>query len=571
MESAKLHLRPYLCNPLDFPEDCPDLVRTLYARRLQQPTEWDKSLKHLLPAELKDIDKAVARLIKALKEREPILVYGDYDVDGACATALMVRVLKRLGMQVSWFIPDRLRHGYGLSVAGVAAARVYHPQIRLWLTVDNGMNSHAMAEALANQGIELIITDHHLPLEHEESALPTAIAVVNPNRLDCGFASKALCGTGVAFYVLMALQQALKHDVEGKALWSLDLKLTEYLDLVALATIADVMTLDYNNRILVEHGLRLLRRGQGNMGLKSLLAQANVDYRFVSAQDLAFMVAPRLNAAGRIAHMKEGLQLLLSDERVGAQDLAYRLDEYNRERKALENDLWLQVKAQANPQSALSYAYLNGGHEGLLGILAGKLKALWGKPSLVLCASQEEDWVKGSLRSCYGVALDKVLAEASLALKPEDLRFGGHAMAAGLSVHQSALPRLLSEMETILSRDFPDHYPEEPEWSDGYLSPEYFTVAWANYLELLEPWGSGLPAPVFYQVFEVLDERVLGQHSRLLLRHPENGEKFQAMWFFANQRLMVGNFVGVHYRLSVNRFHGDERLVLHIQSVQSAL
>lgn len=547
----------------------PPLVREIYARRLSAPQECDKSLSQLLPADLADLDRAVERLAKALWAREPLLIYGDYDVDGVCATALMVRVLKRLGADVRWFIPDRVRHGYGLTVAGIAAARTYHPDARLWVTVDNGMKSHVFAKALCEQGLELIITDHHLPDASQPNALPQAVAVVNPNRVDCNFASKALCGAGVAFYVLLGLQHYLKQQSGDKALWSADLKLSAYLDLVALATIADVVPLDYNNRILVEYGLRWLRAGQGNLGIRALLAQANVVREFVSAQDLGFMVAPRLNAAGRMAHMKEGVQLLLCDEWIGAQDMARKLDDYNRQRKALENDALSQVKPQLNPQQSLAFFYWHDGHEGLLGLLAGRLKALYAQPSLVACPAFETGWVKASMRSCYGVALDVLLAEAAENIDEHLWQFGGHAQAAGLTIHQSALPVLVQALERMLRRDFPTGYPPEPRDDDGTLSPDYLTVAWARYFELLEPWGSAFPAPVFRNVFEVVDERVLGQHARLMLRNPDDGQLHQAMWFFAEKRLLVGQFVCLRYGLTVNRFHGDERLVLQIQSIEN--
>lgn len=550
-------------------EGLPPLVQQIYARRLNGVHERDKHLNQLLPPDLLDLNQAVERIAKALWAREPLLIYGDYDVDGVCATALMVRVLKRLGADVRWFIPDRVRHGYGLTVAGIAAARTYHPEVRLWITVDNGMKSHSLAKALAEQGIELLITDHHLPDANQPNVLPQAVAVVNPNRVDCSFASKALCGAGVAFYVLLGLQQYLKQQSGDKALWSADLKLSAYLDLVALATIADVVPLDYNNRILVEHGLKLLRAGLGNLGIRALLAQANITPVFVSAQDLGFMVAPRLNAAGRMAHMKEGVQLLLCDEWMGAQDMARQLDDYNRQRKALENDALSQAKQAMNPQQSLAFFYWQDGHEGLLGLLAGRLKALCAQPSLVACPAFETGWVKASMRSCYGVALDALLAEASEIIDEDLWQFGGHAQAAGLTIHQSALPVLVQALERMLRRDFPTGYPPEPRDDDGTLSPDYLTVAWARYFEWLEPWGTAFPAPVFRNVFEVVDERILGQHARLVLRNPEDGQLHQAMWFFAEKRFAVGQFVCLRYGLTVNRFHGDERLVLQIHSVEN--
>ena len=320
--------RPLRIDTAALPADWHPLVKNIYAGRLSHHDEIEKRLQHLLPPDnLTGLNAALDRLDRAIRHREPILVYGDYDVDGATATALTVRVLRQLGADVTWFIPNRSVHGYGFSLAGLADLP---GAPRLILTVDNGIQSHDAIAAARVRGIDVVVTDHHLPGE----TLPPANAIVNPNRRDCPFAGKHLAGVGVAFYLLLALRSRLLAENR----WPDTLRLSDYLDLVALGTVADLVPLDYNNRILVNHGLARIRSGHANTGINALMAVANLDPARLTAQDIAFSLAPRLNALGRLGDMADGVALLLAEDRQTALDYAQQCDDLNRDRKALENE-----------------------------------------------------------------------------------------------------------------------------------------------------------------------------------------------------------------------------------------
>ena len=548
--------RPARISAETLPEDWHPLVKNIYASRLASHDEIEKRLQHLLPPDnLPDIAPALARLDHALATGEPVLVYGDYDVDGATATALTVRVLRQLGANVDWFIPNRSAHGYGFSLAGLAAL----PRTPgLILTVDNGTSSHEAVAAARARGIDTLITDHHLPGD----TLPDAIAVVNPNRHDSTFPGKNLAGVGVAFYLLLALRQHLR--AQGR--WPEHLRLTDHLDLVALGTIADLVPLDYNNRILVNHGLARIRSGQGNTGIRALLAVANQNPAHLGAQDIAYTVAPRLNALGRLGDMSDGVALLLAEDWQTAQDYAQESDEKNRDRKALENEAVQEAAQQISPVLPLAAAYNPGWHEGIIGI---RLKSRFARPALVATDSGENGWIKASLRSVSAVPLHELLHTAARHLPTDTLRYGGHAAAAGLSVKREHYPALID----AINRAFLDTYgatiPPEPVYIDGELPAALLNLDWARYLEQLEPWGAALPVPVFANPFEVLDCRLLGSaHTRLVLREMHSGNTYSASWFFHTADYRPGTRLRIAYELQVNRFYGDERLSLLVQHAQ---
>ncbi|MBV7434325.1 single-stranded-DNA-specific exonuclease RecJ [Cardiobacteriaceae bacterium TAE3-ERU3] len=552
--------RPAQFDPARLPADWHPLVKRIYAARLASPDEYDKRLASLAaPHDMADLDQAVARIRQALDNQQRILIFGDYDVDGACSTALMVRVLRRLGGRVDWFIPDRKAHGYGLSVAGLNAL----PSLPdLLITVDNGIQSFEAAEWLAAHEVDLIITDHHLPGE----AFPVACAVVNPQREDCGFGERSLCGAGVALYVLFALRRSLVNDGQ----WPDGLNLTDYFDLVALATIADLVPLSRNNRILVHYGLQRLRSRQGNPGLLALAAVANVQAAHLTAQDIAFAIAPRLNAAGRLGDMRDGVALLLSDDWQTAHDFAADFDALNRARKTLENDILHDALSMVDTTRAIASAYRPDWHEGVIGIVAGRLKAQLNRPALIATLSEDGAWIKASMRSVAGINVKALLDEAATILPAGTLKHGGHAMAAGFSVQPDAYPALLLALEKAYSNQV-TAIPQQFHYIDGELAPDLLNVQWANYLEHLEPWGQQLPAPTFCNVFDIINCRCLGaNHSRLTLREPGSGRVLQAMWFFHNVDYAPGTRVRAVYALQVSRFHGDERLNLLIEEIEIA-
>ena len=551
--------RPARINAATLPADWHPLVKNIYASRLASHDEIEKRLQHLPPPNnLPDIAPALARLDRALATGEPVLVYGDYDVDGATATALTVRVLRQLGANVDWFIPNRSAHGYGFSLAGLAAL----PRTPgLILTVDNGTSSHEAVAAARARGIDTLITDHHLPGD----TLPDAIAIVNPNRHDSTFPGKNLAGVGVAFYLLLALRQHLR--AQGR--WPEQLRLTDHLDLVALGTIADLVPLDYNNRILVNHGLTRIRGGQGNTGIRALLAVANQNPAHLGAQDISYTVAPRLNALGRLGDMSDGVALLLAEDWQTAQDYAQESDEKNRGRKALENEAVQEAAQQISPVLPLAAAYNPGWHEGIIGIIAARLKSRFARPALVATDSGENGWIKASLRSVSAVPLHELLHAAARHLPTDTLRYGGHAAAAGLSVKREHYPALID----AINRAFLDTYgatiPPEPVYIDGELPAALLNLDWARYLEQLEPWGAALPVPVFANPFEVLDCRLLGSaHTRLVLREIHSGNTYSASWFFHTADYRPGTRLRIAYELQVNRFYGDERLSLLVQHAQ---
>ena len=549
----KAQRRPLLSQPEAYPEHWHPLIRTLYATRISDPLQVEKRLGSLLPPDgIVAIEQAAARLQQAMTTGETILVYGDYDVDGASATALLVRVLRRSGAKVHYFIPNRWNHGYGLSIAGLTSLCELP---RLLITVDNGIASHEAATWLAERQVDLIITDHH----EAGAELPQACAVVNPKRAESDPALAHLSGVGVAFYLLLALRR-LWQRTQGAAF---PVDLTEYLDLVALGTVADVVPLDHNNRILVSHGLRQVHRQRGNLGIRALCAVANIAPQTLNAQDIGFALAPRLNAVGRLEDMSDGVAMLLSDDWRTAQEYAQSLDSLNRDRKALESEMTTRAETLVDPALPIAVAYQGDWHEGVIGIVAARLKARFARPAMVATDTDGGTLVKASLRSLRGVNICDLLVHAADALPTDVLRFGGHAMAAGLTVEKSAYPQLLSALCAAFQRHIGARAPQEPLYIDGELPSELLDVGWAKYLEQLEPWGTDLPPPLFCNRFTVGECRPLGaRHTRLILRHPHTGRQFQAAWFFHLAEFVPGDRIEVTYQIQVNRFFGDERLNL---------
>ncbi len=546
--------RPFRVSPQDFSAQWHPVVREIYASRLTRSDEVDKHLRNLQsPHGLPDLNEAAQLMMQSIAQKKTICIYGDYDVDGATATALMVRVLQRLGAKVSYFIPNRQLHGYGLSIAGLQSLQKMPDVV---LTVDNGIRSHEAAEYLRHQGIPLIITDHHEPGD----TLPTAAAVVNPKRCGNEFALSNLAGVGVAFYLLTALR---RYYLDAGKPFSC--RLTDYLDLVALGTMADVVPLDFNNRILAQHGIARIQSGQGNMGIRALCSVANVDSAHLTASDISFAIAPRMNAIGRLADMNEGVALLLTDDWVTAQEYAQQFDEVNRERKALESEMTHLAIHATNPKDYIVSAYLEEGHEGVSGIVASRLKTHFSRPALVATDADCGKKIKASLRSIHGVDIHALLEMTAQQLPAGMIQFGGHTMAAGLSVEKP----YYQEMVTTLNQAFQQHIgtsiPKQPIYVDGTLTADLLQIGWAKLLEKLEPWGAGLPVPTFCNCFQVLECRKLGaRHTRLILRHPESRQQLIATWFFHLADFNYGDNVKVVYQVQVNRFLGSEQLNLLI-------
>lgn len=569
MTDLRPRLRRRPVAPGAFPADIPPLLQRVYAAR---GVTGEEGLVRELGAlsdfrPLSDIDKATDLLERALREAWPIVVVGDYDADGATSSALAVTALQACGArQVSYLVPNRVTQGYGLSAA--LAAEASGLGARLLITVDNGIAADAGVRAAHEAGMSVLVTDHHLPGD----TLPPAEAIVNPNLPGDAFPSKALAGVGVIFYVMLALRARLRENHWFEQQGLPEPRFADLLDLVAVGTVADVVSLDRNNRILVEQGLRRIRAGHARPGIRALLRVAGRDHARIGASDLGFAVGPRLNAAGRLDDMALGIECLLATDETRAMTLAQRLDALNRERRELEQDA--RTQAMAAVESALnrvdSGALPDGlclfdpdWHEGIVGLVAGRLKERFHRPAAVF-ARGADGLLKGSVRSVPGIHVRDVLAD--IATRNPDLlvRFGGHAMAAGLSLDAAKLDAFADLFAAEIARQA-DHEALQPVlWSDGELAPGEFTLASAEALRAGGPWGQGFPEPVFDGIFAVERAREVGQgHLKLSLRDPRDGNQHDAIAFqYAELGMPADGGRGetrFAFRLEVNEFRGERR------------
>lgn len=551
----------------------PVLQRVFAARGVASKAELEYSLKHILPfSDLKSIDKAVARLARALEARESILIVGDYDTDGATSTAIAVRALRMLGAaQVDFLVPDRFRYGYGLSKAIVELAAERKPN--LIITVDNGIVSFEGVDAANAHGIDVIVTDHHLAADR----LPDAIAVVNPNQPGDTFKSKALAGCGVIFYVMLALRAALRDTNWFEAQGLPEPNMASLLDIVALGSVADMVPLDANNRILIDQGLRRIRQGQCIPGIRALLQLGKRKLNQVYATDLGFAVAPRLNAAGRLEDMSVGVACLLTDSESEAMQLATRLDALNLERRELESTMKEQAFAALKrfegmrgddlPMSLSLYD--ESWHQGVTGILAGRIKDKFHRPTVVF-AQGEPGQLKASARSIAGVHIRDVL-EAVHKAHPELLvKFGGHAMAAGLTIDENDFKAFKQAFETAVSAVVTQDALECVIESDGELSACELNLELAKLIQDAGPWGQAFPEPLFHDEFIVLEQRIVGaNHLKLLLR--KDDKTIDAIAFGVNldhwpnhrcERILAA------YKLNVNTFRGRQSVQLMVEYLE---
>ena len=476
--------------------DLPPLLRRLYlSRGVRHSSEVDPDLSRLLrPEPLSGLEQAVDLLEGALRRRERILVVGDYDADGATACALAVLVLRALGAAWTGFLtPNRFEFGYGLSPPLVDLAAGQRPD--LLVTVDNGIASLAGVERANSLGMRVLVTDHHLPGDQ----LPAAAAILNPNLADDAFPSKHLAGVGVVFYLLSALRARLRAGGWFAAQQLAEPRLADYLDLVALGTVADVVPLDANNRVLVEQGLRRIRAGRCRPGILALLRVAGRDPERLAGADLGFVVAPRLNAAGRLEDMSQGVQCLLAEDPDQALALAQTLDDLNRERRRIEAEMGDQAQTlltdlaldqEGLPRGLCLFDYH--WHQGVIGILAARLRERWHRPVIAL-AEGEGDYLKGSARSVPDLHIRDALATLD-ARHPGLLeRFGGHAMAAGLSLHRDRWQEFARAFDQEVRRRLGDQPPEAELISDGPLAASDLTLDQARLLRYAGPWGQGFP------------------------------------------------------------------------------
>ncbi len=547
----------------NIPTLTPFMSRLFVARGIRDPQELDHKLHGLLPPDsLKSAGDAADIVADAIMEGARILIIGDFDADGATSCALMVSGLKSLGAgEVSYLVPDRFKYGYGLTPEIVDVAKDLNPD--LLITVDNGVSSvDGVAHANA-QGLKVIITDHHLPGQ----VLPDAAAIVNPNQPGDEFPSKNLAGVGVAFYLLSCVRASLRasgwFDSRDEP------RLADWLDLVALGTVADVVHLDYNNRILIAEGIRRIRGEHCRPGIKALLEVAGCDVRFATSQDLAFNVAPRLNAAGRLQDISVGIECLLAEEE-RARELAEHLNRLNAERKEIEVGMRQQAEqhvSKLHPDDHVGVCLFHEEwHQGVVGIVASRIKELYNRP-VVAFAQGDKGELKGSGRSIQGFHIRDAF-DAIAARNPGlIIKFGGHAMAAGLSLDPDKLDQFADEFDAEARTALTEADLENIVMSDGMIE-EPITVGLARQIVEGAPWGQGFPEPVFDGVFEILEQRIVGERHLKMMLQPGLGNPLDAIWFNTDT-LLDGREIHCAYRLDLNRYRGRVSPQLIIETVFS--
>jgi single-stranded-DNA-specific exonuclease len=538
----------------------PLLARLFAARHIRSKDELEQDFSRLIPpAELTNADRAARLLADAIAQQKKLLIVADYDADGATACAVGMRALRSFGARVEYLVPNRMELGYGLTPELVDIAARLAPD--LLITVDNGIASVEGVARAKGLGIGTLITDHHLPGD----TLPDAACIVNPNQPGCGFPSKALAGVGVMFYVMLALRaelrnrKAFEHKTEPN--------LAALTDLVALGTVADVVPLDANNRILVAQGLKRLRAGQGKAGLAALARAGGRDTARANCFDLGFILGPRLNAAGRLADMGLGIECLITDDEARAANCAQELDRLNRERRRIEGEMLDEASAAlegiAEPPGATLTMFQPAWHQGVVGLIASRVRERIHRP--VICfAKANSDELRGSGRSIPGFHLRDALDLVAKRSPGLILRFGGHAQAAGLTIREPDLGLFRDLFESIAAELLPEAARLRVVETDGELESAYHSLEVAQMLES-QIWGQGFPAPLFCDTFTVESQRVVGErHLKLRLR--KGGQRLEAMRF--NSLDPMPARVRAAYRLSVNEFNGLKTVQLNLEHHQ---
>jgi single-stranded-DNA-specific exonuclease len=556
------------------PADLPPLLRRLYASRgVRSARELERGVKGLLPwQQLSGIDKAVEILWSAFREGTRIVVVGDFDADGATSTALSVLGMRALGCDnISYLVPNRFDDGYGLSPEVVDQAHARGAQ--LIVTVDNGISSHAGVAHAKSLGIPVLVTDHHLPGD----TLPDAEAIINPNLRDCGFPSKALAGVGVAFYLMLALRTFLRDKGWFDERAIAPPNLAELLDLVALGTVADVVPLDANNRILIWQGLSRIRAGKCRPGIKALLEVANRDAQRLVASDLGFALGPRLNAAGRLDDMSVGVALLLCDNIGEARVLANELDALNQTRKEIEQGMQAEALTLCEKLERSREA-LPGGlamyhpewHQGVVGILASRIKERFHRP-VIAFAPAGDGTLKGSGRSVQGLHMRDALERLDTLYPGLIVKFGGHAMAAGLSLEEARFDEFQRCFGELVTEWLDPAQLQGEVLSDGPLSAAEMTMDVAQMLRDAGPWGQMFPEPLFDGRFRLLQQRLVGErHLKVMVEPAGGGPLLDGIAFNIDTARWPDNGVRdveLAYRLDINEFRGNRSLQIIIDAI----
>ncbi len=551
----------------------PILTRVYGNRGVQSAKELELELKNLLPYQtLYQMDLAVDRLVRAIKNQEKILILGDYDVDGATSTALMLRILRAFGAEsVDFLIPNRFVYGYGLSPKIVELAACQKPD--LLITVDNGISSVEGVEAANDLKIDIIVTDHHLA----PPTLPRALAIINPNQPQDHFLSKNLAGVGVVFYIMLALRAKLRELNWFQEKGMQEPNLADYLDLVALGTVADMVSLDRNNRILVAHGLRRIRAAQCCPGITALLQIARRSQPDLAASDLGYSVGPRLNAAGRLEEMSLGVNCLLADDFAKALHFANELEKLNEERRGIEHTMRQEALSIIHEYHIQNDKALPFGvclmnerwHQGVVGIIASRIKDRLHRPTIVF-AKLDDGSLKGSGRSVPKLHLRDAIEKIAMTHPDLILRFGGHAMAAGLTIVEHGFSQFSTLFDEAVRRSLneEDFFCEYE--TDGALDHEHFDLDFAQMLREAGPWGQDFSEPVFDGRFHVLDQRLVGnRHLKLTLEY--QSKQLDAIAFnvdldqWPNHRC---EFIEAVYRLDINSFRGRQNVQLVIEYLE---
>jgi single-stranded-DNA-specific exonuclease len=555
----------------------PVLKRIFLGRGIRYLDELDRNLAKLpSPWLLTGMEQLVAELLSALDKQQRITIVADFDADGATSCVVALKGLRLLGFkQVDFIVPNRFEYGYGLTPEIVALAALQQPDVII--TVDNGISSIEGVLAAKALGIKVLVTDHHLPGRE----LPAADAIVNPNLPGDDFPSRNLAGVGVMFYVLMALRSRLREHNWFVQQGTLEPNLAQLLDYVALGTVADVVALDQVNRVLVHQGLLRIRAGRSSPGLRELIHISGRSITTLAASDLGFSLGPRLNAAGRMDDMSLGIQCLLTEDAAWAKQIAQQLDELNKDRRDVEGQMKIEAMNLLNEMKAFDVAHLPAGvclydstwHQGVIGLLAARIKDRLHRP-VVAFAPAGKDEIKGSARSIPGVHIRDVLSDLAAAHPKLLSKFGGHALAAGLSLKMHDYPAFALAFDVIVSERLKQVDLEQKIYSDGELDDQHISIEFAEVLANAGTWGQAFPEPVFSGEFDVVQARmVAGQHLKLVLRKPGSDLLIDAIAFYMEQ---VEQWLGVRklnaaYKLEINEYRGQRSVQLIVQYLEKLL
>jgi len=578
-------VRRHVPEEINLPDSLhPVLKRVYVARNIKSAEELDYSLASLLPFNsLSNIDNAVLLLQEALEEKKRILIVADFDADGATSCALAIRGLTMMGAEnIVYVVPNRFEYGYGLTPEIVDVALDYEPD--LLITVDNGISSVAGVKRAKENGVKVLITDHHLPGEH----LPDADAIVNPQLVDDQFPSKNLAGVGVVFYILLALRAKLREEGWFDKKEIAIPNLARLLDIVALGTVADVVPLDKNNRTMVAHGLRLIKQNKSIPGISAILKQSGKSLTTLSAGDLGFSIAPKLNAAGRLTDMSLGIECLLTDDAEQAKEMADQLNDLNKERRKIQDEMheqamlvldeYLQNTSTEVPLGLCLYD--SDWHQGVIGIIASKVKETFNRPVIAFAKEgdgkednigEEDAIIKGSARSIHGLHIRDLLEDITRLYPDLILTFGGHAMAAGLTIKESAFEDFSNSFVATLKHHISLEEMQDECVTDGELASSELSMQLAHDILEAGPWGQLFPEPVFEGRFKVMDKRIVGEkHLKLRLQADGNNRIIDAIAFNITDEDWPEDSERINsaYRLGINEFRGNCQLQLFIEHIE---